>query len=118
MNNLRITTKLMVAFAAMIVVLTISSTVLFFSVQKMGVAANASKRSLELMTTIETVMLNMTDTQNSMRAFVANPAETSQLDDYAETLAAVGKGLDDFEATTQLPEQKTRVQQMRKAVAA
>jgi methyl-accepting chemotaxis protein len=118
MNNLRISTKLMVAFAAMIVVLTASSTVLFFSVQKMGAAADASQRSLQLMTTIETVMLDMTDTQNSMRAFVANPAQTSQLDDYAETVASVGKGLDTFEATTQLPEQKARVQQMRKAVAA
>ena len=117
MNNLRISAKLMVAFAAMIAMLTISSTVLFFSVQKMGAAANASKRSLELITTIETVMLNMTDTQNSMRAFVANPAQTSQLDDYAESVAAVGKGLDEFEATTQIPEQKARAQEMRKAVA-
>ncbi len=117
MNNLRISAKLMVAFAAMIAMLTISSTVLFFSVQKMGAAANASKRSLELITTIETVMLNMTDTQNSMRAFVANPAQISQLDDYAESVAAVGKGLDEFEATTQIPEQKARAQEMRKAVA-
>ena len=46
MNNLRISTKLMVAFAAMIVVLTASSTVLFFSVQKMGAAADASINSM------------------------------------------------------------------------
>jgi len=117
MNNLRISTKLMVAFAAMIIVMTVSFAVLFFSVQKMGVAANTSKRSLELMTTIETVMLNMTDTQNSMRAFVANPAEASQLDDYAESLAKVGKGLDEFEATTDFAEEKAGVQQMRTAVA-
>ncbi len=117
MNNLRITTKLMVAFAAMIAVLIASSTVLFFSVQKMGAAADASQRSLQLLTALETIMLDMTDSQNSMRAFVANPVQTSQLDDYAETMAAVAKGLDAFEATTQLPEQKARVQQMRKAVA-
>jgi methyl-accepting chemotaxis protein len=117
MNNLRISTKLMVAFAAMIIVLTASSTVLFFSVQKMGAAADASQRSLQQLTALETIMLDMTDSQNSMRAFVANPVQTSQLDDYAETMAAVAKGLDTFEATTRLPGQKARVQEMRKAVA-
>jgi methyl-accepting chemotaxis protein len=117
MNNLRISTKLMVAFAAMIIVLTASSTVLFFSVQKMGAAADASQRSLQQLTALETIMLDMTDSQNSMRAFVANPVQTSQLDDYAETMAAVARGLDTFEATTRLPGQKARVQEMRKAVA-
>lgn len=118
MNNLRISTKLAVAFAAMILVSTASSAVLFFSLQRIDEAADASKRSLSLMTVIEKVMGDMTDSQNSMRAFVANPAHVSQLDDYAETMAAVAKGLDEFEATTQLPAQKARVREMRAAVAA
>ncbi|ATQ44427.1 methyl-accepting chemotaxis protein [Caulobacter mirabilis] len=118
MNNLRISAKLAVAFAAMIGVSAVSSIVLFFSLQQISDAADAATRSMSLAAKIETVMAHMIDQQNSMRAFVANPAETSQAESYAETQAIVDKGLDDFAATTQVPEQKARIEVMRKAVLA
>jgi len=117
MNNLRISTKLAIAFAAMILAFAASSTVLFFSLQKIDEVADSSQRSLTLAREIEIVMADMTDQQNSMRAFVANPAQVSQLQDYAESQAAVAKRLDAFESLTQVPEQKARAQEMRQAMA-
>ena len=117
MNNLRISTKLAIAFAALILAFAASSVVLFFSLHKIQQASESTERSLTLAREIEIVMADMTDQQNSMRAFVANPTQVSQLADYAEAKAAVAKRLDAFEATTTVPEQKARAQDMRKAMA-
>jgi len=118
MNNLRISTKLTIAFAALILAFAASSVVLFFSLQKIEAAATSTERSLTLSREIEIVMADMTDQQNSMRAFVANPSQVSQLADYAEAQASVAKRLNEFEALTQVQEQKDRAQDMRKAMAA
>jgi len=117
MNNLRISTKLAIAFAALILAFAASSVVLFFSLHKIDQASDSTQRSLTLAREIEIVMADMTDQQNSIRAFVNNPTQVSQLADYAEGKAAADKRLDEFEATTTVPEQKARAQDMRKAMA-
>jgi methyl-accepting chemotaxis protein len=116
MNNLKISTKLAVAFTALILAFVASSLVLFFSLQKIDKAADDAQRSLTLATKIETVMADMVDGQNSLRAFAANPTATQQVQDYADAKVAVDKGLDEFQAMTQDADQVQRVEAMRTAI--
>ena len=117
MNNLRISAKLAVAFAAMILVSAASSAGFFVSIRKIEDVAVSTQRSLTLSAKIEKVFQLVLEQQNSLRAYVTDFSHPEFVERYEKQKGEFDALVDDFEATTTRPEQKERIQRMRKAMA-
>jgi len=115
-QDLKISTKLGIAFSALILAFAVSSSVVFFSLQSIEKASTSSQRSLVLAGQAETMMGLMLEQQNALRGYVLsdNPAFVEL---YQTNAAQFDKALDAFEAKTTQAPQKERVQRMRTAMA-
>ncbi|WP_165184193.1 methyl-accepting chemotaxis protein [Caulobacter soli] len=115
-QDLKISTKLGLAFGALILAFLISSAVVFTSLQAIEKASTSSQRSLTLASQGETMMGLMLEQQNALRGYVLSddPAFAAV---YQDNAAQFDKSLDTFEAKTTQAAQKERIQHMRTAMA-
>ncbi|MFZ0268931.1 methyl-accepting chemotaxis protein [Caulobacter sp.] len=115
-QDLKISTKLGIAFSALILAFVISSSVVFTSLQSIDKASTSSQRSLVLAGQAETMMSLMLEQQNALRAYVLSD-DASFAAAYQDNAAELDKALDAFEAKTIQVAQKERVQRMRTGMA-
>jgi len=115
-QDLKISTKLGIAFSALILAFTVSSSVVFFSLQSIDKASTSSQRSLVLAGQAETMMGLMLEQQNALRGYVLSedPAFVAV---YQANATEFDKALDAFETKTTQAAQKERVQRMRASMA-
>ena len=116
-QDLRISTKLGLAFGALILAFVISSSVVFTSLQRIEDASTSSQRSLTLSAKAEELMTLVLEQQNALRGY-ALMGDTQFLDDYHGRGDDFDKALDAFEAKTTVAAQKERIQRLRAAMTA
>jgi methyl-accepting chemotaxis protein len=115
-QDLKISTKLGIAFSALILAFVVSSSVVFASLQSIDKASTSSQRSLALAAQAETMMGLILDQQNALRGYALSddPAFAKV---YQDNAAEFDKTLDAFETKTTQAAQKERAQHMRTAMA-
>jgi methyl-accepting chemotaxis protein len=116
-QDLKISTKLGIAFGALILAFAISSSVVFTSLLRIDDASTSSQRSLTLSAQAETLMTLVLEQQNALRGY-ALLGQTDFLDDYRAKGDDFDKALDAFEAKTTVAAQKERIQRLRAAMGA
>ena len=116
-QDLKISTKLGLAFGALILAFVISSGVVFTSLQRIDDASTSSQRSLMLSAKAEQLMTLVLEQQNALRGY-ALMGDTNFLDDYHDRGGDFDKALDAFEAKTTVAAQKERIQRLRAAMTA
>ncbi|HJV43318.1 HAMP domain-containing methyl-accepting chemotaxis protein [Caulobacter sp.] len=115
-QDFKISVKLGVAFIALIVISAISSGMVFASLKKIEDASVSTQRSLALAAQAEEIMSLALEQQNALRGYVIL-GDPKFANTYAEAKEKFDQRLDAFEAKTKVPEQKTRVQNLRGAMA-
>jgi methyl-accepting chemotaxis protein len=115
-QDLKISTKLGIAFSALILAFVISSCVVFTSLQSIDKVSTSSQRSLVLAGQAETLMSLILEQQNALRGYVLSD-DAAFADTYKDNASEFDKALDAFEAKTIQPAQKARIQRMRAAMA-
>jgi methyl-accepting chemotaxis protein len=115
-QDLKISTKLGLAFGALILAFVISSSVVFVSLQSIDKAATSSQRSLILAGQTETMMGLILEQQGALRGYVlsGDPAFVAV---YQTNAAEFDKALNAFETKTTQAAQKERAQRMRAGMA-
>jgi methyl-accepting chemotaxis protein len=114
-QDLKISTKLGIAFGALILAFVISSGVVFTSLQRIDEASTSSQRSLALSAQAEELMTLVLEQQNALRGY-ALLGDSKFLDDYRTKGGDFDKALDAFEAKTTVAAQKERIQRLRAAM--
>ncbi len=115
-NDLKISTKLGIAFSALIIAFIASSAVVYTSLQRIEDAAVSSQRSQSLATDAQSVMNLVLEQQNALRAYaLLGDADFAQT--YKDNASQFDQALDAFEGKTTVAEQKARIQRLRAAMA-
>jgi methyl-accepting chemotaxis protein len=106
-QDLKISTKLGIAFSALILAFVVSSSVVFTSLQSIDKASTSSQRSLALAAQAETMMGLILEQQNALRGYALSddPAFAKV---YQDNAAEFDKALDAFETKTTQAAQKER----------
>jgi methyl-accepting chemotaxis protein len=115
-QDLKISTKLGIAFSALILAFVVSSSVVFTSLQSIDKASTSSQRSLVLAGQAETMMGLILEQQNALRGYALTD-DPAFAEVYQDNAAAFDKALDAFETKTTQAAQKARIQHMRAAMA-
>jgi methyl-accepting chemotaxis protein len=118
LDDIRISRKLIVAFAAIILVSTIGDALVFSKLMVIKAAAEKNDRTYDLSMDVETMLRGLVEQQNAVRGFVVSGGEASFYRTYKEQQAAVDEAMQRFEENTASPEQKARVQELRNAFVA
>jgi len=114
-QDLKISTKLGIAFSALILAFAVSSGVVFASLQSIDKASTSSQRSLVLASQAETMMSLILEQQNALRGYALTD-DPAFAEVYQDNAAAFDKALDAFEGKTTQAAQKERIQKMRTAM--
>jgi len=115
-QDLKISTKLGIAFSALILAFAVSSSVVFISLQSIDKASTSSQRSLVLAGQAETMMSLILEQQNALRGYALTD-DPAFAEVYQDNAAEFDKALDAFETKTTQAAQKERIQKMRAAMA-
>ncbi|MCR5879030.1 methyl-accepting chemotaxis protein [Phenylobacterium sp. J367] len=115
LNNLKISKKLMVAFAAIIVVSTIGDALVFAKLMTIRSAAEKNDRTYDLSMDVQTMLQGLVEQQNAIRGYIISGGDQSFYETYKEHQTAVDQAMNNFEAKTSSPEQKARVQRLQQA---
>jgi len=115
-QDLKISTKLGIAFSALILAFAVSSSVVFISLQSIDKASTSSQRSLVLASQAETMMSLILEQQNALRGYALTD-DPAFVEVYQDNAAELDKALDAFEAKTTQAAQKERIQKTRAAMA-
>jgi methyl-accepting chemotaxis protein len=115
-QDLKISTKLGIAFSALILAFVVSSGVVFTSLQSIDKASTSSQRSLVLAGQAETMMGLILEQQNALRGYALTD-DPAFAEVYQDNAAAFDQALNAFETKTTQAAQKERIQRMRAAMA-
>ena len=115
-QDLKISTKLGIAFSALILAFAVSSGVVFTSLQSIDKASTSSQRSLVLASQAETMMSLILEQQNALRGYALTD-DPAFAEVYQDNAAQFDKALDAFEGKTTQAAQKERIEKMRAAMA-
>jgi methyl-accepting chemotaxis protein len=114
-QDLKISTKLGIAFSALILAFAVSSSVVFISLQSIDKASTSSQRSLVLASQAETMMSLILEQQNALRGYALTD-DPAFAEVYQDNAAEFDTALDAFETKTTQAAQKERIQKMRAAM--
>src|SRR5690349_4950254 len=98
-QDLKISTKLGIAFSALILAFVVSSSVVFTSLQSIDKASTSSQRSLVLAGQAETMMGLILEQQNALRGYALTD-DPAFAEVYQDNAAAFDQALDAFETKT------------------
>jgi methyl-accepting chemotaxis protein len=115
MSNLKISAKLVAAFAIILLVFSVQSGGLFLSLNATLDAAKKNNVSYLNSNDLDGVLLGVIEQQNAIRAFAAAPDEQF-LTRYADNGAKVDQHLAAFRGRTTRPEQRARADRLRTAI--
>ncbi len=118
LQNLKISNKLIVAFAAIILVSTLGDALVFSKLMTIRSAAEKNDRTYDLSMDVQTMLRGLVEQQNAIRGFVVSGGDESFYETYKEQKAAVDTAMKHFEENTASPEQKARVQKLGQQFAA
>ena len=114
-KDVRISTKLISAFALILGVFTLSAVVVFFSLNTIDKAAEQNSNSNLNIQDVTAVLANSVEQQNGARGFAATQNDDF-LKGYAADAAAADKRLESFTARTTRPEQRERAARLKAAL--
>jgi methyl-accepting chemotaxis protein len=115
-QNLKISTKLVIAFGTLILAFVVSAIIVLTSLTKIDDAATSSQRSLTLAAQAEAMATLAEEQQNALRGYVLSGDETSK-QRYEKLRGEFDTALDAFEAKTTQAAQKARAQNIRVAMS-
>jgi methyl-accepting chemotaxis protein len=115
-QNLKISTKLVIAFGTLILAFVVSAIIVLTSLTKIDDAATSSQRSLTLAAQAEAMATLAEEQQNALRGYVLSGDETSK-QHYEKLRGEFDTALDAFEAKTTQAAQKARAQTIRVAMS-
>jgi len=115
-QDLKVSTKLGLAFGGVILAFVISSGVVFTSLQSIEEASTSSRRSLTLAAQAEELMILGLEQQNALRGYVLN-GDGQFVETYKTAASDFDKALDAFEKKTTVAAQKERIQRLRAAMS-
>ncbi|CAN5887243.1 hypothetical protein BH11PSE1_BH11PSE1_26800 [soil metagenome] len=116
LDNARISTKLIVAFAVILSVFTLVSITLFGSLNATLDSARKNNVSYQNSRDIAGTLAMVVEQQNAVRAFAAT-SDPKFLESYQERGAQADKHLADFAGRTTKPEQRERAKRLAEAIA-
>ena len=115
-NNVRISAKLISAFAVILAVFSLSAVAVFFSLSTTLNAAERSRISNQNIQDVSAVLFHAVEQQNAARGFAATRNEDF-LKNYEADAGALNKSLEAFGSRTSLPEQRERAERLKAALA-
>ena len=114
-NNMRISAKLISAFALILGVFTLSAVMVFVSLNTIDTAADQNSNSNLNIQDVTAVLAHTVEQQNGARGFAATQNDDF-LKTYAEDGAAADKTLESFTGRTTRPEQRERAARLKAAL--
>jgi methyl-accepting chemotaxis protein len=114
-NNMRISAKLISAFALILGVFTLSAVMVFVSLNTIDTAADQNSNSNLNIQDVTAVLAHTVEQQNGARGFAATQNDDF-LKTYAEDGAAADKTLEAFTGRTTRPEQRERAARLKAAL--
>ena len=115
MSNLKISAKLVAAFAIILLVFSVQSGVLFLGLNTTLDAAKKNNISYQNSTDLDAVMAAIVEQQNAVRGFAAT-ADDQFLGRYAANGGVVDEHLTAFRGRTTRPDQRERAERLKTAI--
>jgi methyl-accepting chemotaxis protein len=116
LGNLKIVRKLLLAFAVLIAISSVSDAIVFSELRTIKSAAQNNDRTYDLSMDVQLVMRGMVEQQNAIRGYVIG-GDPAFLETYRNSSDEIDGALDRFAANTAKPEQKQRALELKAAFA-